>query len=255
VARTPRSWRWASYITLGAALLTSLAFGFRTWHVPPTAPLTRSPAGRTLRWVPPEIVIQPFAPRDKVAAADLIQALESGARTWNQALAGCGVPALKALPLAPGKPNLGRDGRSHLVVRSNRWCPDDMGDQSNCYPPESAAQTHLHPEDVAGRAFAEVREADIEINAKDFTWSLHGKEPGTRALDVIVLHELGHVLGLTHACESPSANGRAPDAPPCTERFASELMNPAPVAPGARPTLTPTSAEVRAVCSIYADAR
>jgi len=195
------------------------------------APLTRSPAGRPLRWVQSEIVIQPFPPRGGITGADLAQALEAGVRTWNGALAGCGVPTLRVLPFAPGRPSLGRDGRSHLVVRSRRWCPDDVRDHGDCYPPGSAAQTHRYPEDVAGRAFADVREADIEISAADFAWSQHGEEPGTRALDVILLHELGHVLGLTHPCESRSGTGRAPDVPPCSERFASALMNPAPVAP------------------------
>ena len=70
VAKTPAAWRRASHVTLGVALVASVAFGFHAWRSRPTAPLTRSPAGRPLRWLQPEIVIQPFASRGGIAGAD-----------------------------------------------------------------------------------------------------------------------------------------------------------------------------------------
>jgi hypothetical protein len=49
-------------------------------------------------------------------------------------------------------------------VRGARWCPDSARDSDDCYDKERAAFTSLYPNEEPGGLYAELREADIEIN-------------------------------------------------------------------------------------------
>ena len=55
-----------------------------------------------------------------------------------------------------------------------------------------------------------IYEADIRLNAKDFTFS-HGQNLVRTDVDMesLVLHEFGHVLGLAHSNSSPSVMARS----------------------------------------------
>lgn len=44
----------------------------------------------------------------------------------------------------------------------------------------------------------QIIEADVRVNAQDFSFS-DGQYPGTIDVESLILHELGHVLGLAHA--------------------------------------------------------
>jgi hypothetical protein len=207
--------------------------------------LAKSTLGRESRWVKEEIVLEPSTVESAVPPAVLQSVLLEGARTWNDRLEGCGVPRLRVAAARDAVSALKRDGRSSVVVRQGSWCPDGARDTADCHAPDRAAVTHLYPNDTGAR-HSELREADVEINAVYFRWTRDG-DASSKSLRALVMHELGHVLGLDHPCEGGGGSG----GPACTAAERSALMYPEPVEPGREAVLEPTRGEVRALCSLY----
>ena len=77
------------------------------------------------------------------------------------------------------------DGINAVLFHDDAWPPELI--------PGAVAQTVIHT-DASGR----YRDADIHLNGKDFRFSLDGR-PGTLDLRSILVHELGHALGLGHS--------------------------------------------------------
>jgi hypothetical protein len=136
-------------------------------------------------------------------------------------------------------------------MRTKRWCPETAPDGSDCYEPSRAAITHLYPVDEPGARHASLYEADVEFNGVHFTWSFDEAKANTRSLLAAAVHELGHVLGLDHPCETEPGRG---ERGACEERsLRSAAMYPYPVEPGRDPVLSPHAAEVETLCRLYAE--
>ncbi len=212
--------------------------------------------GSALRWTRSQIVLQPIRPKQKVDEATLRGALGSEITAWNGALASCRAPRFRvAAPVDAAR--VRRDGVSHVVVRTVEWCPDGASLAHQCYDPTIAALTHVYPNDNRGSADdGTLIEADIEINAVRFSWSLDGEVAGTRSLRAVLAHELGHALGLDHACSTAQSRleQRETSAPPCTgagPSVARSIMYPNPLELGRTAVLQPGPSEVDFLCSQY----
>ena len=245
-------------VLFSVASVTAVAtLGKTALNPGPPGTLARSSSGRPVRWVPFEIALQPVeSNRDPAATEALLQALASGVETWNDALGGCGAPKLRALAATVASPGIRRDGVSVVLLRERGWCPDPPRDPEDCYDSERAGITHLYPSDPDA-PYSEVREADVEINAVDFAWSVDGSAAGTRSLQALVNHELGHVLGIDHPCgRDPGIPGTVPHpGGACTPAHEGALMYPAPVEAGRAPVLEPTHAEIETLCALYSSGR
>jgi len=73
------------------------------------------------------------------------------------------------------------------------------------YPANMLALTSLYAKPRPGQPMvAEIGEADIELNAVDFRFSTDGRVSQsvsrTRDLQTVLIHEIGHILGLGHNC-------------------------------------------------------
>lgn len=91
-------------------------------------------------------------------------------------------------------------------------------------PREAAATTDVIYERHASTEWRIV-EADIYINAQDYSWAQGAWSSSSKDLYTVLQHEVGHALGLLHPCEVGGGAG----APDCRRdrSFASSLMYPA----------------------------
>lgn len=79
-----------------------------------------------------------------------------------------------------------------------------------------------HTELSADNASGDLARADVHLNAQGFSWAADG-QGGAIDVEAAALHEIGHALGLAHACDETGAPGCQSDA-----TLATAVMNPAP---------------------------
>lgn len=117
-------------------------------------------------------------------------AIDDAARAWSYPQLPC--TSVEIVRGAPASRRLvGEDGINLVVFRSQSWCHNDRCGGPATFPLRAAAMTTVFPPGARG---AEVREADVEINAVRAAW-LEDQTPGRPTLRSVLLHEMGHLLG------------------------------------------------------------
>lgn len=119
--------------------------------------------------------------------------LESALAAWRAPA--CASLTIENLGIVSTPARLG-DGRNTVQFVTSGWAK--LG-----YAPDQAGVTEVDYARV-GTSTWFIAEADLLINAEDFSWGAEG-----RPLHSLFLHEGGHMLGLLHPCEQGGAG--APD--------------------------------------------
>lgn len=116
--------------------------------------------------------------------AEFEASIRKAAQTWNQAL-----------------------GRTLLVIEANRVGGSPARDNANVIYYLSTWEADRSSEQARTSLYWTgdmIQEADIRINAQNYTFYATTQTAGAVSMEALILHELGHVLGLKHNDASPS---------------------------------------------------
>ena len=214
------------------------------------AELSRTRSGTALHWSVNEIVliqVDRGVENSVIPATALHESLEAGVAAWNRATSSCRVPRLVLASRRETRSWHRQDGRNLVSVVTQGDCRVDSDAPDLCGDPHTAARTALYPISAPGTPRdGLVQEADIELNAARFRWA-SDDAPSTAHLHRAILHELGHVLGLSHPCSFTVTGRRS-----CKdELYTNALMNPEAAVLHGPVALTPGAAEVNELCELY----
>jgi len=139
-----------------------------------------------------------------VSEAEVRRAVAEALAVWDHRNNPCSGVELR---LAEGTTDneVVEDGVSSLSFREERWSRNGRAEVLARYPANMLALTSLYAKPRPGQPMvAEIGEADIELNAVDFRFSTDGRVSQsvsrTRDLQTVLIHEIGHILGLGHNC-------------------------------------------------------
>lgn len=141
-----------------------------------------------------------------------------------------------------------QDGTNLIAVRSRSWCHNARCSPTTTYSLRATAMTTTYPEGARGRS---VVEGDVEVNGVFFqlTDSRATTQPDMRRrpvrLESILLHEIGHVLGLGDVCGDDRTESGRPDTAGCSPEDRARAM----FASGQHEDLT--ADDVRDLCRIF----
>ena len=157
-------------------LIVQLGVCFWTTYVTPAAtwPAGGMPVGVAFGTAPPSAI----------TAIDAQTELDVAARAW-------GLPSCSAARFSVGDAfamsgDGASDGTNEVIVHATDW--------PAALEPGAVAHTVIY---LAGTTIVE---ADVHLNAKDFTFVV-GDVPGSVDLRSVLTHELGHVMGIGHSAD------------------------------------------------------
>lgn len=221
------------------------------------AVLAETRSRHALHWTKPDIVLTPAPDTPGGSVRSLLGvALAAAAERWNRALSVCRTPRLRANVQHLDAPVVRDDLVNSVVLHEKRWCPPGSVQPDECYPSGLVGRTHLYPRLVEqSSADGELAGADVEVNGVGQSWLTESSPAARLKLEAILLHELGHVLGLDHPC-GPNSEYSRPGRPivDCdAQGLDSQVMQPSWPATPRGADMSPSAAEVAALCGLYSE--
>src|SRR6266498_2240195 len=170
------------------------------------------------------------------------EVLQRAADAWSVPKVPCSRKLVVGQPTSEWRAT--RDGTNLVAFRGKAWCHNERCGPTSTFPLRAMAMTNTYPEGTS----APPEEADVELNAAGFRVA---SEPGLAKprwsvpLEPVLVHELGHVLGLHDVCRAErSASGR-----PTTSSCRAEDRQSVMFASGLN--TRPSTADVAELCRLY----
>jgi hypothetical protein len=225
-----------------------------------TVPLTK---GVPIRWAEPAIRMT-LDTRDLpegLTRTDALRALRRAAATWSAPF--CTRVRISVDDGLVNEPGGHEDRRSSIAFHNRHFCEAGIDRPGKCYEPRAASVTNVRLGSTLTNGEVEVVEADIDLNAVRFDWSTAAVRTRPSVdLETVMLHELGHAIGLDHVCVRGLAGVPRRDhlghaRPPCenaSPALSASIMVPAGDSPlaAALPVRRELAADdIAAVCGLY----
>jgi len=227
-----RSWAVGSLLALsfGVASLPREAAGYRT------ASDLEEFEGQRVAWSDPrvEFELNGSSLPEGLVLSEVVDAFEAALSEWSSPECTVVDPVATGTTEARAKP---MDGRNTVV-----WV-DDWSDRG--FEPSAAATTDVQYLSEDGHW--KIGEADIYLNAESFSWSI-GEQGDARDVSAVLVHELGHALGLLHQCEFESSD----PGPACEAGSPYEGATMYPIYDEDQSTLA--TDDVEGICFLYGEA-
>jgi hypothetical protein len=171
--------------------------------------------GTPVWWRSPCITMDIYlgSPPPTLTADQYWNASKLAARAWSHNDLACTGLSISVTKEPGVTADVGFDQKNVIVFRTDTWCAQSSSDElapKQCYQANAMAVTTLFKNKTTG----EIVDADMEINAVNFTWADLVAQPTLATGNTVdfqntLTHELGHVIGLAHNCYTPN-DGPAP---------------------------------------------
>ena len=194
----------------------------------------------------------------QLSSDDVLHAVQGAAKAWGRDKNDCTSLEVQVEKVDEASAPVEIDYTSRVTFRRDKWCRDPkLEGKEICYDNFALAVTSV----FARKKDGQIVDADMEINAVNFSWSDLEKNPGGSQslydLQNTVTHEMGHFIGLDHTCvvdvsmAGVDNQGRpVPTCPSASEEILETTMV-ATVIQGDVERRTLSRDDVEAVCSIY----
>jgi hypothetical protein len=204
--------------TRAILVMTLVGAGLHTLPLPAAAYVrTATEAGALSHWKTPCVTMEISlgSPPPVWDSQGYFEAASAAGATWMQAsLDGvdrCSNVIFNVVSVPDIAGPVGMDYHNRLIFRQDKWCrepPPKENDPNEppCYDEHALAITSV----FQLRSSGEILDADLEVNAHDFTWGDFVAQPellqtDTQDFQGTITHEFGHVIGLDHTCFKPGA--------------------------------------------------
>jgi hypothetical protein len=129
----------------------------------------------------------------------IMKASAASAAAWSAEQNPCSFLAISVVPSTAETPIARYDYKNSLVFRTESWCAPSDSPGTCSYDAAALAITSV----FANKTTGQIRDADIEVNARFFIWADLDTDTGAvgkQDLQNALTHEMGHLIGLDHTC-------------------------------------------------------
>jgi hypothetical protein len=173
------------------------------------------------------------------------EAVQRAADAWSLPNVPCAVKLVVGAPQAEWRAT--RDGKNLVAFRGQSWCHNQRCGPSSTFPLRAMAMTSTYPAETSRPP----DEADVELNAVSFQLTPAGRGGNPESakwsvpLEPVLVHEIGHVLGLPDVCGAQRRVSGRPVTAACAAEDRQRVMF------AANLNARPTPADVAELCRLY----